>query len=116
MVRQNSGAGCREPLYTSTAGSGRTAGRDGQGTGRLRLMARKTPFNSVRAEQEDWQAMHTQAPHCPTLYRRIRRLEKQRKTLFETSLCGGRPPHDVCMDLAQASPVMLSQGQDRVRM
>lgn len=31
MVRCNSGAGCRESMYTSTAGSNRTAGRDGQG-------------------------------------------------------------------------------------
>lgn len=43
-------AGCKECMYTSTAGSDRTAGRDGQGMGRLQL-TRNTPFNPAGGEQ-----------------------------------------------------------------
>lgn len=64
MVRRNSGAGCRESMYTSTAGSNRTAGRDGQGMGWLRLTTRMTPFNPVGAENKDGQSMQIQALHC----------------------------------------------------
>lgn len=130
MVRQNSGAGCREPMYTSTAGSSRTAGRDGQGTGRLQLMARKTPFNSVSAEEKDWQVMHIQAPHCPTPYRWIRQLfSGWRNTLFETSFCPLQPrsTSSTSVTLIQAkwcthrpgtpvSALIFSQGQDHLRM
>lgn len=39
-------------MYTYTAGSDRTAGRDGQGMGRLR-QTRRTPFNPAGGEQRD---------------------------------------------------------------
>lgn len=40
-------------MYTFTAGRNRTAGRDGQGMGRLWLMTIMTPFNSAGAEEKD---------------------------------------------------------------
>lgn len=52
VVRRNSGARCREPMYTFTAGSNRTAGRDGRGVGRLWPTTGTTTFNSAGAEQK----------------------------------------------------------------
>lgn len=59
VVRHNSRAGCKECMYTSTAGSDRTAGRDGQGMGRLRL-TRNTPFNPAGGEQRGGHVMQIQ--------------------------------------------------------